>query len=202
MAQDLRKLFENEKEKKIGAPLESGHQNRFLERLEKEMPAEKKKKTASFFRLKIAAILIVALATTFFIYQQNANSIENTVVNTNENLQTDTPVKTQPVYLSDVSPEFKKIEDFYLANINAELSQLNITKENKELIDSFMLQLSTLDKEYKKLNAELDDTGVNEETVSALINNLELRLELLYKLKNKLTELKKTAAAEMNERKI
>lgn len=65
-----------------------------------------------------------------------------------------------------------------------------------------MLQLSNLDKEYQRLNAELDDTGINEETVSALINNLELRLELLYKLKNKLTEIKKSSVEEMKENKI
>ncbi|MDR6300501.1 hypothetical protein [Mesonia maritima] len=201
MAQDLRKLFEKEKEKKIGKPLQKGHQARFLERLDNNLPAEKKEKKPSFFFLKIAAILIVALGTTFFMYNQLGNFAEtDKVVNSEE--QNSEKTETQPVYLSDVSPEFKKIEDYYLANINAELSQLNITEENKELIDSFMLQLSNLDKEYQRLNAELDDTGINEETVSALINNLELRLELLYKLKNKLTEIKKSSVEEMKENKI
>ena len=53
-----------------------------------------------------------------------------------------------------------------------------------------MKRLSTLDKEYKRLNAELVNVGPNDLTVNALIDNLKLRLELLLKLKNKLRELK------------
>jgi len=47
-----------------------------------------------------------------------------------------------------------------------------------------------LDKEYKLLNKELNDVGPSEASVNALIDNLKLRLELLFKLKNKLKELK------------
>jgi len=41
------------------------------------------------------------------------------------------------------------------------------------------------------LNAELGRVGPTEATVTALIDNLKLRLDLLFKLKNKLKELKK-----------
>jgi len=47
-----------------------------------------------------------------------------------------------------------------------------------------------LDKEYNSLNAELSKVGPTEATVTALIDNLKLRLDLLFKLKNKLKELK------------
>ncbi|HSI70275.1 MAG TPA: hypothetical protein VK941_08595, partial [Gillisia sp.] len=62
--------------------------------------------------------------------------------------------------------------------------------DNKALIDAFMLELEELDKEYQRLNAELNEAGPNEQTIEAMVANLQLRLELLLKLKNKLNEIK------------
>ena len=92
--------------------------------------------------------------------------------------------------LSDVSPEFKKIENYYLAGINMELAKLEINNDNKALIDAFMLQMEELDKEYQRLNAELVELGPNEQTIEAMVANLQLRMDLLRKLKSKLNEIK------------
>jgi hypothetical protein len=46
-----------------------------------------------------------------------------------------------------------------------------------------------LNKEYDRLNLELTQNGPNELTVSALIDNLKLRLNLLYRLKEQLKDL-------------
>lgn len=53
-----------------------------------------------------------------------------------------------------------------------------------------MKQLDTLNSEYINLNDELNEIGPNDQTISALIQNLQLRLQLLQKLKKKLNELK------------
>jgi hypothetical protein len=53
-----------------------------------------------------------------------------------------------------------------------------------------MTQLEELNAEYKKLNADLVEVGVNDQTVSTLIDNLQLRLTLLFKLKDKLKDIK------------
>ena len=52
--------------------------------------------------------------------------------------------------------------------------------------------------EYKLLNKELNEVGPTEATISALIDNLKLRLELLFKLKNKLKELKNLENEQFN----
>jgi len=197
MAQDLRELMHQEKYSAERSPIPKGHEKRFLSRLAEELPEERKSNTHIW--MKIAAVLIVVLATGFFLKNQFITTVPTVpmVVNTSTER-----VEATPVYLSDVSPQFKKVEDYYLANINAELAQLNITDDNKELIDSFMLQLEELDKEYTRLNEEIDETGVNETSVNSLINNLELRLELLFKLKNKLSEIKQASKENMQGVKI
>ena len=61
-----------------------------------------------------------------------------------------------------------------------------------------MQQLSELDKEYQRLTLDLNEAGPTEATITALIDNLQLRLELLFKLKNKLKELKNQNNEQIN----
>ncbi len=149
--------------------------------------------------LKIAAVLVVVFGITIFFNDPSNNFDSNQV--------TETPVEVDPIdeqaipvtkeyQLSDVSPEFKKIENYYLANLNIELSKLEVNDSNKALIDSFMKQLAGLDEEYKKLNTEINETGLSESSVEALISNLQLRLELLYKLKNKIKDINQSKIKE------
>ena len=136
--------------------------------------------------MKIAAVLVVALGVLWFVNSKiSPNTDGNQVVTSDEDA-----TQERPVLLSDISPDFKKVEDYYTGNIKLELARLEITDDNQELIDSFMKQLEKLDVEYKKLNAEIVEGGLSEETVAAMIDNLKLRLELLFKLKSKLKELK------------
>jgi len=193
MAQDIREMFRNDKEPKPNT-LPKGHQKRFEDRLEMEIPSEKKNNT--FFFLKIAAVLVVALGVGFFFLISGGDNFNNepTVADTPTETSEEKEDKLTPTennfQLSEVSPEFKKIEDYYMASLNIELSKINITPENKALIDSFMNQMAELDKEYQRLNSEIKETGPNEQTLEAMIANLQLRLDLLYKLKNKLKEIK------------
>ncbi len=195
MAQDIREMFRNDKEPKPNT-LPKGHQKRFEDRLEMEIPSEKKNNT--FFFLKIAAVLVVALGVGFFFLNLGGDNFNNepTLADTPTETSEEKEDKETPTennfQLSEVSPEFKKIEDYYMASLNIELSKINITPENKALIDSFMNQMAELDKEYQRLNTEIKEAGPNEQTLEAMIANLQLRLDLLYKLKNKLKEIKQS----------
>jgi EAL domain-containing protein (putative c-di-GMP-specific phosphodiesterase class I) len=97
------------------------------------------------------------------------------------------------VLLRNISPDFAQLENRYLASVNLQLSRLEINDGNKELVDAFMAQLAKLDIEYKRLNLEITETGITDEMVTAMIENLELRVELMMKLKAKLKELKAEA---------
>ncbi|MGO3707517.1 MAG: hypothetical protein ACTJGD_11480 [Mesonia hippocampi] len=198
MAQDLRELF---KENNTPEPsvLPKNHKGRFEERLNKQFPLPQKT-THKFYYVKIAAVLLVAFFVGIlgFWLTQNSVTTQNTpsVVNSSNKLKT----TEKPVLLSDVSSEFKKVEDYYIGNINAELADLKVTDENKNLIEAYLEQLTALDKEYKSLNQELASSGVIDEmSINALMDNLKLRLNLLHKLKNKLKELKAPIVSMQNE---
>jgi hypothetical protein len=184
MAQDIRKMLQEQAPET--SKLSEGHEARFEALLAESF--SNKKENHSFFWMKIAAVGILLLSLGYFGYQQlsNDDELETQIAETVVDRQDD----KQQFTLGDISPDLKKVEDFYLTGIDVQLASLKITDDNKELMDGYLLRIGELDKEYKLLNKELNDVGPSEASVNALIDNLKLRLELLFKLKNKLKELK------------
>lgn len=184
MAQDLKKLFEERRKNKSYA-MKDGHEERFLEKLDTTLA--KKKKANSFNWLKIAASVAIVLGVASYLFISNKEQVNpDTTIVTNTDKETILP----KISLGDLSPDLEKIENYYTANINLELASLNVSDDNKDIVDSYMEQLADLDNEYKRLNKELNEIGPNDQTIEALIKNLQLRLELLKKLKEKLNQLK------------
>ncbi|EDP69638.1 hypothetical protein FBALC1_05618 [Flavobacteriales bacterium ALC-1] len=189
MAQDLRNLF-NEDPKDQHVKMSEGHDARFLKKLEEELP--KKKSSHRFSFLNIAASVVVLLGLTFGAVQFFGTPDD--VVEPIEVVQTKNDIKS----MGEVVPDLKKVEDYYLASINLELSKVQLTPENKELFDGYVLRLKELNDEYDKLTIELNANGPNEETLDALIDNLKFRLNLVMRLKEKLKEFNDDSFKEVN----
>lgn len=183
MGQDLRDLFKEER-KGYNKLLRKGHEARFLKRLEDEIPAPN---PARFNFYKIAATILIIVSTGVYSYKQFTKNVEIKTIVVSKG---ETKDNLEGISLGDLSPDLKKVENYYVANINIELSNLHVSEDNKAMVDSFMEQLSTLNEEYKILNEELNKIGPNDQTISAIIKNLQLRLELLQKLKKKINQLK------------
>ncbi|WP_430408629.1 hypothetical protein [Kordia sp.] len=191
MGQDIKDLLKNE-QLHIQKGLSDGHEARFLERLDDVLPLqEEKTKKPSFSIYKIAAAVILIISLGSLAYQQlqpNVNISGEEVVKTDS----EATENSNLISLGDVSPDLKKIEDYYLASINYELTQVEVSEIGKQLFKSYMDKLSLLNEEHKVLQNELTEIGPNEQTINAMIDNLQFRLKLLYQLKEKLNELKKS----------
>jgi len=186
MAQDLKKIL---KQEVLHKTMSNNHEARFIEKLDIHLP---KKKTSSFSWLSIAASMLLLIG---FVGYNSLNSEHPTKV-------IDTPVVSDTKSLGDVSPTLKKVEEYYLASINLELSKLKYTTETKELFDGYLERLNDLDTEYKHLGVELTKSGPNEATINALIDNLKFRLNLLYHLKNQLKSLSTSETNHSEENQI
>ncbi len=177
MAQDIRDLFKGEELKHEEMP--KHHEARFLEKLETAFP-EEMQKPSKFSWLNIAASVVLLIGLSFGAYKFMNPSIE---------------VGQKPVEiaktktLGDISPDLKKVEDYYLASINSELSKMKPTADTKAVFDGYLEQLEELNQEYKRLSLELTENGATELTITALIDNLRFRLNLLYRLKDQLKTL-------------
>lgn len=186
MAQDIKKLLKQEVGQKT---MLENHEARFIKKLDTHFP---KKKNSNFSWLSIAASVLLLIG---FIGYNSLNTEDPINV-------TETPVVTDTKSLSDVSPTLKKVEEYYLASINLELSKLKYTPETKELFDGYLERLNDLNKEYDRLGIELTKSGPNEATINALIDNLKFRLNLLYRLKEQLKNLKISETNQSEENQI
>ncbi len=194
MAHNIKDLLENYTPDSPKLP--KGHEARFESKLEKAFAENSLNGSNSTIPwMKIAAMAVIFLAVSFFGYQQlskngslPADGIQNSIVEANSEDSEDN--LSPKLTLADISPDLKIVEEYYMTGINVQLASLKITDENRDVVDGYMQRLAELDKEYNALNAELSKVGPTEATVTALIDNLKLRLDLLFKLKNKLKELK------------
>ena len=191
MAQDIRDLFKNEKV--VHDKMPTKHEARFLEKLDKALPEAPKKSGLGWMQIAASAVVFLGLSFGAYTFFEGDTETTETVAGTKV-----TETKT----LGDISPGLKKVEDYYLASINLELSKMKYTPETKELFDGYLAQLDELDKEYKRLSLDLTESGPSELTVNALIDNLKFRLNLMYRLRTQLKELKSSDALSEKEQSI
>lgn len=177
MAQDIRDLFKDDKVSEEKMP--TNHQDRFLEKLNTALSKQREPKF-SWLQIAASITLLIGLSFGSYKYFQPQVDVPIKVITTNL-LETKT--------LGDVSPGLKKVEDYYLANINLELAKMKPTTETKDLFDGYLEQLNGLNEEYDRLSVELTESGPNELMVNALIDNLKMRLNLLYRLREQVSTL-------------
>ena len=173
MSKNLREILKNNNVSE--GKLSRNHRENFEKRLKRELHASKGN-TFGFLKIAASILLLIGLGSIFY-------------KTTNSNLPQEVET-TKFESLGSVSPELKKIENYYVASIQTEMLSLEETPENKELLDSYLEKISELTQEYKLLTNELNLEGLNEKTINALIDNLQLRLKLLYQLKEQMNELK------------
>jgi hypothetical protein len=177
MQQDIKETLKNYKENNI--ELSATHSHKFEQLLQSELQ-QQKPKTKNYKWLSFAAsvVLLISLGIQFY------------PTETIKPKDTETSSALKEISLGSISPQFQTIETYYVNSINLEISQLYLTEENKEIVDDYLLKIAQLTKEYKSLTKELNTNGVNDATIDALISNLQLRLQLLKRLKKQLNEFK------------
>ncbi|MCF4102815.1 DUF4179 domain-containing protein [Gillisia sp. M10.2A] len=142
----------------------AGHNERFLERLQKKQ--EKQKPKSKLRNLWIPFSAIAACALIAFLMFGNIIS-QNISANSGD--------------LANVSPEMKETQKFYTTLINSELEKVDAAKspETIAIINDAKLQLEKLDVEYEKLKKDLVKSGNDKRVIFAMVSNLQQRIDLL-----------------------
>jgi hypothetical protein len=165
------------KKEKMMRELPNNHRNSFEQRLTNELH----QKSGNYFTfLKIAASFLILLSLGVIGYQFFKSDAAQEIV-----LTEDKPAK-KINSMADISPNLKKIEEYYLTHINYQFSKIKITDENRAFLDSYFIQLGKLQEDYNNSIAEINSEEISEETINALIENLQMRLKLMYQLKAQL----------------
>jgi hypothetical protein len=169
---DLRNDFNYEDEH---LKMPRGHLNRFEKRLN-TLNAQPKHDLGMWLQ-RIAAVLIIGILVSNFWFNIDAE------------LGSPQPETNETMDLNDFSPELGKFESYLKSSINYELATLDLNNY-EDVALSYLEELKKIEKDYEALQNDLRVSGFNVTIVEAMIENLELRLELLQNLKLKLNELK------------
>jgi hypothetical protein len=153
--------------------LTQGHADRFAAKLN----AQTSKKQPKVYRLKplwIAAGLALLLGTSFFLGTQFNSEL--------------TPKKG----LAQVSEEMGQTEFYYTSLIKVEMKKLDAYPdlESSEMVESALDQLEKLEKDYEELEISLAQAPENKNIVSAMINNFQLRVQVLNELLERINQVK------------
>jgi hypothetical protein len=157
-----------------GLELPEDHKAKFEVRLQKLHAP----RVRNYIFLKIAATILIIVSIGYLALNHQSTDGKNS------------SEESSIVDLGTVSPEMKQIENYYLTAINYEMASLEVNPEAKEVLDQYLEKISELTKAYRQLNMDLSQNGINEKSINALINNLQLRLQLLLELKDTMNEIK------------
>ncbi|MBC8054089.1 MAG: hypothetical protein H7Y13_13570 [Sphingobacteriaceae bacterium] len=113
----------------------------------------------SQFILKVAALLIITLSAglLFFYYQ-----------------------KKSATDISSIDPQLAKQQFIYASQIEEKRNELKeVEKENPHLYREFSSEIKVMDENYQKLKRELSTSPNQEETVKAMVKNLQVQIQVL-----------------------
>lgn len=150
-----------------------GHQDRFLEKLERSRNQNQDRGKIRMLLYPLAAIAAGLL----FIFTLNGNSFE---------------FGNQNIDLANVSPEMKETQNFYTTLIITELEKVNEAKspETEMVINDALAQMQKLDLEYEKLKEDLVNSGQDKRVIFAMVTNLQQRIDILKNVLARIDEIK------------
>ena len=154
-------LFEELKgEFDINKPI-SGHENRFLEKLNADKVVINDIDKSRFNwkpLLAVAASLVICFSV--FITAQN---------------------QPKTLDLASVSPEMSETQDFFTVTIENELKKLNKERSplTEAIINDALEQIQLLENEYQKLKTDLTESGKDQRVIYAMISNFQTRIDIL-----------------------
>jgi hypothetical protein len=143
--------------------------------ISKELP---QKKTARV----ISAAVVLLIAAVFVIRQY---------IPTN---QTNDPAgaTTTAASLEKIAPQMAEVESYYTSLINEKKAQMgNFDLKSLGINDNLQQDIAVLDSAYAKLKTELLTTPNKEQIMDAMIQNLQLRMEILNQQLKTLEDIRK-----------
>ncbi|MEO6549721.1 MAG: hypothetical protein ABIN94_17095 [Ferruginibacter sp.] len=155
------------------------------DRLAAEFEPKKKKQfmLTPFYKWSIAAAILVTTGIAFFVVMNNNKATEITPVVINDTSANHDMVTSE--YASEVN-EFAKLVVLKQAELKA------LAPEQPALYQKFATDITQLDSSYKSLKSKLGATPNREMLIEAMIQNLQLQLNVLNQQLNIINQIKQS----------
>lgn len=148
----------------------SGHEDRFLDRLDKNRKKPKGKGLIYWIAMPAAAAIAVLL-TLLFTFSPDGDNSE----------------------MAKISPKTEQTQMYFASIINKELEkvQKENSPETKALVEDAMKHMQELEADYDKIIHDLAKKGENKQLIHAMITNLQTRISFLEDVLVKIENIKK-----------
>lgn len=155
-------------------PLE-GHFDRFRQKLEIRKPTRK----VNLFMVAAAAAVAGLILTGTLGLLFNGSSMNS--------------LNQKELSLSVISPELKEVEDYYTSQINSRYNMINTLKKNStpEVQSEVTKAITDMDFSYYLLKKDLSSNPKQERVVSAMIQQYQVRIDMLDQILNTLESFSK-----------
>jgi hypothetical protein len=153
----------------------SGHQQRFLDKLDNSAPKRGKTSSTRFWKfISIAASLALLISIGVHFFERPEAQDENI----NQQLSSK-PLKVE------------QTEFYFNALVTKEIEKINEVSgpQTKKLVEDFTQQLTKLEADYKKLEIDLKQKGNVNRILNAMIINFQTRIKLAQDVLKKVTEI-------------
>lgn len=177
---NIEKLFEGiQSNLDIEMP-NSGHEQRFLNKLNSNKSQTKRKKPRIIFSksfMAIAATIVLCFGLFFFL--KNKPEVND---------------------LASVSKELSQTQDFFTTAISSELNKIKDLRnpENEVLVSDALKQMELLEKNYERLKIDLKESGNDRRVIYAMISNFQNRIDILENVLKTIEDLKNRIQSEQN----
>lgn len=152
---------------------EAGHQERFLEKLNKSkgVVGIRPKKTTWWKPLSIAASLLLLCALGLQLYVEEP-SIDQQVV--------------------QIAPEVSETQFYFASLVEEQVQELRNARspETEQMVDDALKQLDKLEADYQQLERDLINGGNSKIILNAMIINFQTRIDLLKEVLTNIEEVK------------
>lgn len=164
-------LFQNLKGEFDVHETPTGHQRRFMEKMESQQQTSAKAERNTWWKpLSIAASVAIIVALSFTFLKSGSPQAD----------------------LASVSPEMAQTQSFFTTTINKEMNTLKSfdSPETEILVKDALKQMDILEKEYETLKKDLLTSGNDKRVIYAMVSNFQKRIDLLKQVIEKIESIK------------
>jgi hypothetical protein len=106
--------------------------------------------------------------------------------------------------LSDVSPEYREVENYYMHQVNLMESELNTLTISNDKAHNEMLkrEMKSMDSVYVQLQKDLKENPNDERIINAMIEHYQTKVDVMTYILNQLKELRNENKNTMEDEKV
>src|SRR5690606_16411002 len=151
-----------------------GHFERFSFKLDTRLHAGKAKRSIIPYLLKAAVVTLLVTLSSLWTFDHFVRP----------NLKT-------KMTLSQVSPEYREVEKYYVQQVNLMENELTlIDMSNPEQKEALMVEMASMDSVYVELQKELRANPDDQRIIDAMIKHYQTKIEVMSYILDQLKEIK------------